>query len=176
VDTAIEPCGRARVYLKPGELCVSRRPVVVTTVLGSCVSVTLFHRPSGLAAICHAIQPKCQIRTPCPNPCRNRCRYAACVIEEMARLMTENGVHMKELEVKLFGGAAIIGRIERQTMANSVGQQNVAAATEALNKAGLPLKVADVGGYFGRKLIFDTASGDVLLKRIGHAVVPGACG
>jgi chemotaxis protein CheD len=154
------------VYLKPGELCISKQPAVVTTVLGSCISVTFFHRPSGLAAICHALQPRCQQTAPCPTQCPNRYRYAACVIEEMSHCMAGKGVYLKEVEVKLFGGAAMMGRFNGKTMAHSVGQQNIEAAMQALAKAGLTIKVADVGGFFGRKLIFDTVSGDVLLKRI----------
>lgn len=165
-DTAMQPIKPTHVYLKPGELCISGRPVVVTTVLGSCVSVTLFHRASGLAAICHALQPRCPRDNPCQNTCRDRYRYAACVIDEMGKRMAQTGIRLKELEVKLFGGASVLGRCDGLVTANSIGQQNVAAAMEALIRAGMTLKVADVGGCFGRKLIFHTASGEVLLKRI----------
>ena len=47
----------APLRLKPGELLICREPHEVTTVLGSCVSITMFNARLGLAAICHAMLP-----------------------------------------------------------------------------------------------------------------------
>lgn len=160
---------KPRIYLKPGELCVSQRPVVVTTVLGSCVSATFFHPATGLAAICHALQPKCPHGELCADGCSVRYRYAVCAITAMARLMIARGVWPRELEVKLFGGAALIGTARTETSPASMGQQNVKAALETISDCGLILKVMDVGGAFGRKIIFDTSAGEVLMKRLRRA-------
>ena len=161
-----DPREKPRIYLKPGELCVSRRPVVVTTVLGSCVSATFFHQASGLAAICHALQPKCPKGEQCLESCNMRYRYAVCAIQAMTRQMSSRGIRPREIEVKLFGGAALIGSVRPETAAISMGRQNVTAAMETINDCGLFLKVMDVGGSFGRKIIFDTATGEVLMKRL----------
>lgn len=157
---------KPRIYLKPGELCVSKRPVVVTTVLGSCVSATFFHQATGLAAICHALQPKCPNSQHCMEGCSVRYRYAVCAIQAMTRQMTARGVRPREIEVKLFGGAALIGTTRPETAATSMGRQNVTAAMETIHDCGLILKVMDVGGSFGRKIIFDTGTGEVLMKRL----------
>lgn len=45
------------IYLKPGEVVVARKPVLVSTVLGSCVAVTMFSPDCGFGAICHAMLP-----------------------------------------------------------------------------------------------------------------------
>ena len=155
-----------RIYLKPGEICFSKTPVVVTTVLGSCVSVTLFHPASGRAAICHALQPRCPQPYVCAGDCTAKYRYAACAIEAITRRMTAGGTHRSDIEVKLFGGAALIGNRRPETLATSLGRQNVEAAMEALHTAGLRLKVANVGGTVGRKIIFHTATGEVFMKRL----------
>ncbi|MBT8339031.1 MAG: chemotaxis protein CheD [Desulfatitalea sp.] len=142
----------------------------MTTVLGSCVSATFFHRPSGLAAICHAMQPRCPRSLPssatCPAECENRYRYTVCAIEGMHRRLLQFGVQPHELEVKLFGGAALIGKNPGRADSRSIGQLNVKAATDSLIDCGLTLKVANVGGNFGRKMIFDTATGEVFMKRL----------
>jgi chemotaxis protein CheD len=166
MDAWGDPREKPRIYLKPGELCVSRRPVVVTTVLGSCVSATFFHPATGLAAICHALQPKCQHSQACLEACAVRYRYADCAIQAMVRQMTAHGVWPREIEVKLFGGAALIGSSRPEAAAISMGRQNVMAAMETIDDCGLYIKVMDVGGSFGRKIIFDTATGDVLMKRL----------
>jgi chemotaxis protein CheD len=166
MDAWNDPRDKPRIYLKPGELCVSKRPVVVTTVLGSCVSATFFHPATGLAAICHALQPKCPRSEQCADDCAVRYRYAVCAITAMARQMSARRVWSREIEVKLFGGAALIGMARTETPATSMGQQNVKAALETISDCGLILKVMDVGGAFGRKIIFDTTTGDVLMKRL----------
>lgn len=158
--------GKPHIYLKPGELCISRSPVVVTTVLGSCVSVTLFHRDSGTSAICHVLQPRCPRPNSCVPDCINRYRYAICTIEEMRRRIVGFGLHPKDMEVKLFGGAAMIGSQRPEVVANSIGQLNVKAAMESIANYGFILKVMDVGGSFGRKIIFNTSTGEVLMKRL----------
>jgi chemotaxis protein CheD len=163
--------GKPHIYLKPGELCISKHPAVVTTVLGSCVSVTLFHPVSGFAAICHVLQPKCPRPDLCGPECQHRYRYAVCTIEEMARRLLRHGLFAKEIEVKLFGGAAMIGSQRSESLPHSVGQQNVKAAIETISASGLILKVMDVGGGFGRKIIFDTRTGEVFMKRLQRVVI-----
>lgn len=161
--------GKPHIYLKPGEMCFSRNPVVVTTVLGSCVSVTLFHPGSGTSAICHALQPRCPQPDRCSEDCRNRYRYAVCAIEEMTRRITALSLRPRDIEVKLFGGAALIGTRSAASQQNSIGQLNVKAAMETISNLGLILKVMDVGGNFGRKIIFNTETGEILMKRLHRA-------
>jgi chemotaxis protein CheD len=166
MDAWSEPREKPRIYLKPGELCLSKRPVVVTTVLGSCVSATFFHQLSGIAVICHALQPRCAQGESCLESCAVRYRYAVCAIQAMTRQMAARGIRPREIEVKLFGGAALIGTTRPEAAAISMGRQNISAAIETINDCGLFLKVMDVGGSFGRKIIFDTATGEVLMKRL----------
>ena len=153
------------VYLKPGELCISESPVVVTTVLGSCVSLTMFHRESGTGAICHAVQPICRHQGQCPGACPDLFRYVACVVPVMVNRFRRCAGSLAQVEVKLFGGGAILRRGEWGRLA-PVGRQNVEAAMEAIETAGLRLKVADVGGPLGRRIRFNTQNGEVLLQRV----------
>lgn len=143
------------VYLKPGELHFASGPTMVTTVLGSCVSVTMFERTSGFAAICHALLPEGS-RT-------DIFRYVDTSIIHMLDLFSERGMHPSRLEVKLFGGADLIGAGRGRIC---VGRRNVAIARQVLAAAGLDVAAADVGGSRGRKLLFYTHTGEVLLKRL----------
>lgn len=155
-----------QVYLKPGEICFSQTPMKVTTVLGSCVSATLYHPPTGIAAICHAMQPRCPLPDLCSGECIVQYRYAWCAIHAMSRQMTGYGLRPRDIEAKLFGGAALMGGHRPENLATSMGRQNAEAAMEALHSCGLTLKVANVGGTLGRKIIFDTITGEVLMKRV----------
>ncbi|RJQ77194.1 MAG: chemotaxis protein CheD [Desulfobacteraceae bacterium] len=158
------------VYLKPGELYFSKQPAVVTTILGSCVSATFFHRSTRLAGICHAVQPRCRNPVGCRGECRVAGRYAVCAVKAMIRRMVCDEMRFKDIEVKLFGGATMMAGPHPGSGSNGMGRKNVISAMETISSNGLILKVADVGGALGRKIIFDTATGAVLLKRLRPAI------
>ncbi|MGA2108628.1 MAG: hypothetical protein ABSH25_13400 [Syntrophorhabdales bacterium] len=46
-----------KVFLKPGEIYVGEEPAEISTILGSCVSVTMFSKRVRVGAICHALLP-----------------------------------------------------------------------------------------------------------------------
>ncbi len=155
------------VYLKPGELCISHRPMKVTTVLGSCVAATMFHQKLGVGAICHAMQPVCRYENSfCNTDCSEKGKYVSCVISEMTERLKRLSVNVDELEVKLFGGAIMIGNKSQENRSKSIGQQNIRAALKAFETKGMHLKIAEVGGEYGRKIIFNSKTGEVFLKRI----------
>lgn len=153
-------------FLKPAELFVEREPVLIRTVLGSCVTVTMLDRKLRLAAACHPVLPVCREGARCrPATCRNKNKYVECVIPEMLKQFQQNGCRRADLEVKLFGGANMFFRNERQKEILHVGSMNVSMARQKLAEAELELKSYDVGGNQGRKLYFNTATGDVWVKK-----------
>ncbi len=153
-------------YLKPGEYYLGDRPIRITTVLGSCVAVSLYHRPSRLACICHVLAPACKPEVHCQDKCTQAYRYVNCMIPAMVRSFTTRGIASKEIETKLFGGASVIGEPCRSGDEESIGALNIAAARKAIDHLGLVIKIEDVGGCVGRKIVFDTSTGDILLKRL----------
>ncbi len=78
------------IYLKSGELHFSEKPSSVMTVLGSCLSVTMFHRKARVGAICHGLLPKCRERALCGRPCAEQAKYVECAILMMVKLFDEN--------------------------------------------------------------------------------------
>jgi len=159
------------IYLKSGELHFSDKPSSVMTVLGSCLSVTMFHRKARMGAICHGLLPKCRERAICGRSCAERAKYVECAIEMMVKLFDDNHLKRSELEVKVFGGADMFSVRLGGRNSISVGRQNIEIAQQTLEKAGLRVIALDVGGTAGRKLFFNTATGDVLLKRLQATIV-----
>lgn len=159
-----------RVYLKPGQACVTTSPTLITTVLGSCISAILYHRKTRAAAICHAVQPHCKLNLKCayPDQCYEKYKYVSCVIPTMVDVLALVGIRPSELELKLFGGAAVLWRNGSISKFKPVGQMNVEAALETIAAKNLKLKFADVGGSSGKKILFDTNTGEVLLKRLSE--------
>jgi chemotaxis protein CheD len=151
------------VYLKPAELFVAKQPAIVTTVLGSCVSVTLFHQRSGLAAICHAPLPQCRKKQDCTDCHAEKYKYVACVVPEMIQRIARHCIQTVDIEVKLFGGAEMFAN---NNINPSVGRQNVESAIRIIAAQGLRVKRANVGGLAGRKIFFYTHTGQVFMKQL----------
>ena len=148
-----------RVYLRPGEVLVPRNPVLVSTLLGSCVAVTMFSPGSGVGAICHAMLPD--------NAGENEnLRYVDTAVRYIHRKIMEYGAK-DDIVVKLFGGAQVLALENYAPARLTIGEMNVARAEEILNQLGLTVTNVDIGGCYGRKLYFSTMNGAVYIRRMG---------
>src|SRR3990172_336823 len=163
--------GHPVIYLKAAEIYFSDEPASVLTVLGSCLAVTMFHRPLGIGSICHGLLPRCTQRTSCRERCREEARYVECSIEQMVKRFTRIGALLREIEVKIFGGADMFAARPDSNGPVTVGKQNIATAMRIIKKEGLRIVSSDVGGVQGRKKFFNTRSGEVLLKRLQPGII-----
>ncbi len=154
------------IYLKAGEMLFPEQSAVVLTVLGSCLSVTMFHRKLAMGAICHGILPQCRGRQSCNDGCREGFKYVDCSIRKMLRLFDRLDVKRSDLEVKVFGGADMFDAAGNGKATFSVGKLNITTAKNILDREGLGITSLDVGGTWGRKLYFHPRTGEVLLKRL----------
>ena len=157
------------VYLKAGEMHFTDSPTLVITLLGSCLSVTMFSRRKGLGGICHGLLPQCGGRKQCDNKCLEGFKYVECSIRKMGELFDRHGAKRSEIEVKVFGGADMFSRQITTRGTVSVGQQNIQIAEKIIVSEGLTTLKTDVGGMRGRKIFFYTDTGEVFLKRLAKA-------
>lgn len=137
---------------------VTEEPVVVSTVLGSCVSATMYHKRSGLAAICHGMLPK--------GGSSDSFKYVDTSLRYMLNYFERLAVPKKEIQVKIFGGADMFNSAESGARNLTVGWQNVLVANSYFESFGMTVTASDVGGQRGRKVIFQTDTGIVLVKRM----------
>jgi chemotaxis protein CheD len=123
--------------------------------------------------MCHGLLPERRGCIECGDECREEARYVKCSIRKMVKLFAREGVGPGEIEVKVFGGADMFGALTSGRGRLSVGRMNIAAAQKTIQEAGLNVASLDVGGTEGRKLYFDSRTGEVLLKRIQPSVALG---
>ncbi len=161
--------GMAVVHLGPGEAHLTDRAELVVTVLGSCISVTMFNRRRSMAGICHSLLPECGRRGRCRGECGEGFRYVACSVRQMVLVFDGHGIPRGEIEVKCFGGADMFARKSAGADLVSVGRQNILMAEKIIAGEGLTLRARDVGGLRGRKVLFNTHTGEILLKRLRGA-------
>ena len=147
---------RGSVYLHSGHLHASKEPSTITTILGSCVAVCMWDAVEGVGGATHYLLP-------------NRVgghyasvRFGNCAIEQLiGKLLALGGLH-GNLQAKIFGGACIFAGFK--SLDEQLGTRNVEVAVQTLETEGIPIITHDTGGGQGRKLIFNTDSGDAWVK------------
>lgn len=156
-----------KVFLQTGDCFLGVKPTLVTTVLGSCVAVTLFDPVRQIGAVCHAFLPEsASFAAKGPDP--QVCRFVDTALENMFSSMARLRIDPQSLVVKVFGGASGIMSAGRANLFD-IGGRNVTAVRKWLMHMGTPITKADVGGTQGRKLLFLTHTGDVWVKRLNRA-------
>ena len=137
----------------------SEKEVVISTLLGSCVSVCLMDPAAGVAGLNHFMLP----RRISLNGAgfSDDARYGVHAMEIMIARMMELGAWRNNLRAKIFGGGRVM-----DTLLSNVAQANIDFALAYLKAEGIPVVAGDVGGRGGRKLYFFPDSFAVFIKRI----------
>lgn len=148
------------VFLQPGEFHFGARDVRIRTLLGSCVSITLWHPVRHIGGMCHYMLPK-RVGVP-TGPLSGR--YAEEAMELFMRELQARGTHPAEYQVKLFGGGHMFAHLaDRQD--DAVAARNIEAGRRLLEQRGFRVQAEDVGGAGHRQVIFELWNGHVWVKR-----------
>ncbi|MCE1246481.1 MAG: chemotaxis protein CheD [Firmicutes bacterium] len=150
------------VHLKPGELVITKKPTLAVTVLGSCVSAIMYCARVQIGAMCHGVLPEDNGRSPEDE----YFRYVDNSLHYMIEALTKMGISITEIDVKLFGGANRLLPDSDRVQAINVGRRNAEIALDIVRNRGMNLSAYDLGGNQGRKVIFYTHTGKVLMKKI----------
>jgi chemotaxis protein CheD len=162
--------GTCQVTLNPGELYFTRQPAVISTLLGSCIAITLWHPRWRMGGMCHyLLTDRRQYKRAEAHPPGH---YATDAIEYFLQQARSNGCRPREFEVKLFGGGNMFDGIQRHLSSINVAQVNASEGRRLLQENGFSVKAADVGGSRYRKIYFELASGVVWVQYGGHRSTP----
>jgi len=94
--------------------------------------------------------------------------YVDYTIKTMLKKFEALGIKYHEIEAKLFGGSTMNYPDNMDNNVTTVGRQNINIARRILEAEGVRLAAYDMGGTSGRKIIFYTHTGRILLKRTKH--------
>jgi two-component system chemotaxis response regulator CheB len=152
-----------QIFLLPGEMDWRREPCVLATLLGSCVAVCLHDPGKGWGGMNHFMVPS---RNQGPSLEPGKCGDSA--IAALLRLAEMAGSRRSDLVAQVFGGGAVVGHLASvgQAGLGNIGDRNVAAARAALVAAGVRIQRHDTGGTQGRRVHFDTATGNATIAAI----------
>lgn len=159
----IRPLHPKEIFLQPGDCCFSDRDTRISTVLGSCVSITFWHPQLSVGGMCHYMLPRRG------NGPRNGDwpeldgRYADEAVALMLKKMDVVGASYKEYQVKLFGGGNMFPHVAQKNMFR-IGISNAQAARRLIQHYGLTCVAEHLGDSGHRKVIFEVWSGEVWVK------------
>ncbi len=92
------------IFLKPGDIAFSKDPARITTVLGSCIAVTIFDKKSKMGGMCHYYLPSANGKD--TNGMPNK--YGEQAIPALLKAVKKRGASPNDLEAKIIGGANVI--------------------------------------------------------------------
>lgn len=147
------------VKILPGEYYATTRDMLIVTVLGSCVSVCLRDRDSGVAGMNHFMLPSTLDSS---DPIGASARYGVFAMELLINHLIKLGGRRHRFEAKVFGG----GNVLRGLTATNVGSRNAEFAEDYLRTERIPIVAHDVMGEFPRKVYFFSQEGRVLVKKL----------
>jgi chemotaxis protein CheD len=144
-----------QVFLVPGSMYCSPMPSIVSTVLGSCVSVCLWDFAGRGGGMNHFVLPHAPAG-------EESLRYGDVAMRVLWRSMERLGTTRRVVRAKIFGGAAVLPFGDDET----VGEKNVRLARGWLDSLGIPLMAAQTGGGTGLHVRFNTGDGTVATRGI----------
>ena len=154
-----KPANAIDVVLQPGDFYFGNSATRIKTLVGSCVSVTMWHPQRLIGGMCHYMLPSRPRRT---GPLEGK--YADEAFELFIRETRRHRTHLSEYQIKLFGGGHMFPEHSANTGIN-ICNSNIAAAENFIAKHGLTLTSHDVGSLGHRMIIFDVWNGNVWVRR-----------
>lgn len=143
-------------FLQPGYLCVPPEPTRLSVVAASGIALTLFDPQRKRGGMGHYIRPRRERGA-------STTHFAAPAIVSLVEMMGHAGSEPTALEAHIYGGAVSPDAGPHDT---AVSAENIQVAEELLEKLRIPLAGKDVGGTRGRKILFHTGTGEVVVARV----------
>jgi chemotaxis protein CheD len=146
--------------LLPGEYYVTTQPMVLVTVLGSCVAACIRDSQLGIGGMNHFMLPESMHEA--DNPLSSSARYGTYAMEILINELIKLGARRNQLQAKVFGG----GNVLRGFTATNVGERNAAFVLDYLKTENIPILAQDLVDIYPRKVYFFPEDGRVMVRKL----------
>jgi chemotaxis protein CheD len=138
---------------------ISEAPDILTTPgLGSCVAIAFYDANRKIGGMAHIMLPDSREVDDCNSPYR----YADTAISALLEKMLARGSKRGDIVAKICGGAQMFSHYENS--GSSVGEQNISAIKNILDKKQISVIGEDSGGNKGRSIEFFLDTGKLRIK------------
>jgi chemotaxis protein CheD len=139
------------VLVKPGSIYITDEPEVLFSIVGTSVTVCLWDEKTHLSGMNCFIDPATYDKNKA-TACFGNVSMIA-LIKSMKEIVPHG-----KFEAHIFGGAS--------NNSSEKGFQNIEIARKILHARKIPIASEDVGGTKGRKIAFDTESGQAVVIKV----------
>lgn len=160
------------VSIHPGEYYASGGHIVLSTILGSCVSACLYDPVARIVGMNHFLLSNKRYSKDMRFFLTEAGRYGINAMELVINEMLKLGARRNNLRAKAFGGSSLLGMNCTSDNFLCVGEVNSRFIRDFLKNEGIPLVSSDLGGDKGRVIRFSSVDFSVLMKRISKTVMP----
>ncbi|HUN92774.1 MAG TPA: chemoreceptor glutamine deamidase CheD [Burkholderiaceae bacterium] len=154
--------GRNAVKILPGEFFVSGDDIVVSTVLGSCVSACIWDRVARVGGMNHFMLPESGRES---DPAGLAGRFGVFAMEQLINELLKRGARKSNFECKLFGGGAVM----KNFTTLNVGERNAKFALDFLQTEGIRVASKDLLDVYPRRVVFFPTAGRALCRKLPQA-------
>jgi chemotaxis protein CheD len=142
------------VKVLPGEFYVSEQEEMVSTVLGSCVSVCIHDPRRGIGGMNHFMLPEPRgDRDSWSSTIGRAARYGSDAMEQLINAILGAGSQRADLQLKVFGGGRVLAQL------TDIGQRNIDFVQRYVAAEKLTVCAADLGDVYPRQVQFFPHSG-----------------
>jgi chemotaxis protein CheD len=134
---------------------------MINTILGSCVAVCLYDTVLNYGGMNHFMLPLWNGQG-LPSP-----KYGNIAIEKLLEKMINMGSAKSNIIAKVFGGGEVI---DNQQSHFNIGKRNIDIALHILEELRITVISSSLGGKLGRKISFNTLTGEVSQKYIQRQI------
>jgi chemotaxis protein CheD len=155
------------VKIGPGEHYVTRdRNDMIVTVLGSCVSACIRDPLAGVGGMNHFMLPESS--TGAWGQTSANMRYGNFAMEQLINEILGHGGQRGRLEIKVFGGAAMIAG------GAAIGHQNADFVEAYLRAESMPIAARHLRGLHARRIHYTALAGKVAMLEMRRDDAPVA--
>lgn len=153
--------GTNMVKIGPGEHFVTQEQgLIITTVLGSCIAACIRDPVAKVGGMNHFMLPDSERHAKGWGGDDDSMRYGNVAMERLINALMQRGARRSRMEVKVFGGGAVMGTSE------PVGYRNAEFVEAYLRAEGLPIIARDLRGHTARRLRFHVLTGRVQMQHL----------
>ncbi len=163
---------KLHVNILPGEFYATNEPVMIRTLLGSCVAACLYDPVKGVIGMNHFMLSNRRYARNIPSVLSEAGRYGIHAMELLINEMLKLGAKRQNLKAKAFGGGSIYLSTEIKDNFFCVGDVNSRFIREFLKNDGIPLVAEDLGGERARIIHFLYDDFSVHVKKIKKTSAP----
>jgi chemotaxis protein CheD len=157
-------------FIQIAELKVVPSPDVLKTVVGSCIALCLWDGEGRKGGMVHIMLPARGAASDASEG-----KFADTAVSALLDAMKHKGSPKSRLVAFIVGGASIFGRPGRTWM-QSVGMQNYESVRRQLRERSIPVRMEEVGGTSGRRVVLNCADGQISVTTLGNGKWTGGKG